>query len=191
MACHTDHAGPKLTHRTGKQFSHALLKPTIKDRCESCHTAPQDKVHSGRTANCSQCHKPESWKPASFDHALLPKAELQNCQSCHKPPTDKLHSQIKGNCGQCHTPTGWKPANFDHAKFFVLDRDHNTSCATCHTNDDYSRYTCYGCHEHTPDNIRRKHVKEGIQNFENCVKCHRSASDKTEGGERRGGRERD
>lgn len=191
MACHTDHAGPKLTHRTRKAFSHVLLKPAIKDRCESCHAAPQDKVHSGRTLSCAQCHPSESWKPASFDHALLPKAELENCQNCHKPPTDKLHSQIKGNCGQCHTPNRWTPSTFNHAKFFVLDGDHNTSCVTCHTGDRYSRYTCYGCHEHTPDNIRRKHAKEGIQDFENCVKCHRSADEKPEGGERRGARERD
>ena len=145
MACHTDHAGPKLTHRTRKAFSHMLLKPAIKDRCESCHTAPQDTVHSGRTLSCAQCHPSESWKPVAFDHA----------------------------------------------KFFVLDGDHNTSCVTCHTNDDYSRYTCYGCHEHTPDNIRRKHAKEGIQDFENCVKCHRSADEKLEGGQRRGARVRD
>jgi len=72
----------------------------------------------------------------------------------------------------------------------VLDRDHNATCATCHVNNDYKRYTCYGCHEHQPDKIRRKHVKEGIPEFDNCVKCHRSASER-EGNERsREGRER-
>jgi hypothetical protein len=47
---------------------------------------------------------------------------------------------------------------------------------TCHVRNDYSRYTCYGCHEHTPDNIRRKHVEEGIRQFDNCVECHRSGN---------------
>ena len=46
---------------------------------------------------------------------------------------------------------------------------------TCHTGNDYSRYTCYGCHEHTPAKIRAEHQEEGISNFTNCVECHRSA----------------
>ena len=62
--------------------------------------------------------------------------------------------------------------------------DHNATCSTCHVGNDYSRYTCFGCHEHTPSNIRAKHEKEGIRNFENCVACHRSAS----GGNEREGR---
>jgi hypothetical protein len=44
---------------------------------------------------------------------------------------------------------------------------------TCHKAQDYRAYTCYGCHEHTPANIRAEHQKEGIRDFENCVDCHR------------------
>lgn len=58
---------------------------------------------------------------------------------------------------------------------------------------DYSRYTCYGCHEHTPDNIRREHIEEGIRDFDNCVECHRNADEhdiRGRGNEtREGGRE--
>jgi hypothetical protein len=51
-----------------------------------------------------------------------------------------------------------------------------------------SRYTCFGCHQHQPDQIRASHAEEGIRNIENCVACHRSGSG--EGGEgREGGRE--
>jgi len=42
--------------------------------------------------------------------------------------------------------------------------------------NDYSRYTCYSCHEHTPDNIRREHIKEGISKYDNCVECHSSGN---------------
>jgi hypothetical protein len=59
----------------------------------------------------------------------------------------------------------------------VLDRDHNTRCVTCHVRNDYQQYTCYGCHEHTPANIRREHVEEGIRDFNDCVECHRSADE--------------
>jgi hypothetical protein len=71
---------------------------------------------------------------------------------------------------------------------FVLDADHQTRCETCHVNSDYARYSCYGCHEHTPSNVRSKHEEEGVRDFDNCVKCHRSADDKPEeGGNRESG----
>lgn len=127
VACHSDHAGLKLTQRSRKPFSHALLRASAQ----------------------------------------------QQCAACHKAPADALHRRIEGSCAQCHTQSHWKPATFDHAKRFVLDRDHDTTCVTCHANNDYSRYTCYGCHEHTPAKVRAEHEEEGIRDFENCVECHR------------------
>ncbi|MFZ3083694.1 cytochrome c3 family protein [Rhodoferax ferrireducens] len=134
MACHSDHAAPKLTRRSRKPFSHLLLKTAVREQCQSCHQAP----------------------------------------------TDKLHGQITGNCNQCHSQQAWKPATFEHDKLFLLDRDHAASCETCHSNNDYRRYTCYGCHEHSLDKIRSEHQEEGIGNFENCVECHRSAQEEPE-----------
>ncbi len=131
MACHSDHEGPKLTQRSRKPFSHALLRATTREQCVGCH----------------------------------------------KAPADNLHRRVQDNCKLCHSQDRWKPATLDHAKLFVLDRDHNAKCATCHTNNDYSRYTCYGCHEHRQEEIRRKHQEEGIRNFENCVECHLSADE--------------
>jgi len=193
MACHSDHLGPKLSQRSRKPFSHALLRTDLRGRCEACHTAPANDIHRDLTMGCAQCHKAEAWKPAGFDHALLSAAAREHCETCHRPPADSLHRQIAGNCLQCHAQEHWKPATFDHAKYFLLDRDHNAPCATCHSNDDYRRYTCYGCHEHQPDKMRAKHVKEGIPDFANCVACHRSASEKGEGKgkDSRKGREKD
>ena len=125
--------------------------------------------------------------------ALLEKATRDECQSCHKSPKDSLHQQITGNCSQCHSQDKWTPATFDHDKYFELDRDHNARCVTCHVRNDYSRYTCYGCHEHTPENIRRKHIEEGIRDFDNCVECHRNADEhdiRGPYGKREGKRER-
>ena len=177
MACHSDHQGPKLTQRSRKPFSHGLLRDVVRERCTSCHAAPDDTLHHDVTVGCGQCHKTESWKPAQLDHKLLTKAALDRCEGCHKAPTDRLHRQIQGNCKSCHKTEAWKPATFDHDKLFVLDRDHDVQCDTCHTGNDYGRYTCYGCHEHRPDKVRAEHVKEGIRDFENCVECHRSAQD--------------
>lgn len=138
MACHSDHAGPKLTQRSRKPFSHGLLKPSTRERCESCHQAP----------------------------------------------ADRLHKAVQGQCALCHQAQAWRPATFEHEKFFVLDRDHNAPCATCHRDSDYRRYTCYGCHEHTPANVLAEHREEGLTDIANCVRCHRSADE--HGGERGG-----
>lgn len=145
MACHSDHQGPRLTRHSRKTFSHGLLKEATRDKCASCHAAPKDT----------------------------------------------MHRNLKGECSQCHKPQAWKPATFDHDKYFVLDRDHDASCVTCHKGSDYSRYTCYGCHEHTPQNVRDEHLEEGIQNFENCVECHRSPDEEPRRPAGRGKRERD
>jgi hypothetical protein len=104
-----------------------------------------------------------------------------------------MHRNLKVECGQCHQGKAWKPASFDHNKYFVLDRDHETACDTCHKNKDYSRYTCYGCHEHSQAKIRAEHVEEGIPNFGNCVECHRDPRVEPDkpGGRERGRKERD
>ncbi len=193
MACHSDHQGREPTQRSRKPFSHALLKVAVRDRCSSCHAAPNNTVHRDLKVECAQCHQSDAWTPAHFDHALLGKAALDRCESCHNAPTDRMHRQIQGSCQSCHKTEAWKPATFDHSKYFVLDRDHDAACDTCHKGNDYSRYTCYGCHEHSQAKVRSKHLKEGIQNFENCVECHRDPGVEPEehGGRKRGGRERD
>jgi hypothetical protein len=198
MACHSDHAGPKLTQRSRKPFSHAMLRVAARERCDACHAAPTNgpsgELHKTLSIGCDKCHKTEAWKPASFDHAALTQAELGRCETCHKAPVDTLHKQLTGNCAQCHKTQAWKPATFEHAKFFPLDKDHNATCATCHTGNNYKQYTCYGCHEHTPANMQAKHREEGVsEGLDNCVRCHRNASGEGEGQRERGRgqRERD
>ncbi len=153
--------GAPLAQRTVKTAFHQEL---IEQDCMACHSDHQGPLQTQR-----------SRKP--FSHALLRAPVRELCDSCHKAPTDSLHRQITGNCKQCHSQERWKPASFDHDKLFVLDRDHDTTCVTCHSNNDFSRFTCYGCHEHSPDKVRREHLEEGIRDFANCVECHRSASE--------------
>ncbi len=178
LACHSDHVGPVLTKHSQKLFSHGLLKTEVRTKCDSCHTKPDNNLHQNVTVACNQCHTTDAWKKATFNHDLLATNTNLQCDSCHGKPKDNFHRQIQGNCQNCHSVKQWKPSTFDHDPLFLLDRDHNTTCSTCHVNNDLSRYTCYGCHEHTPAKIRTKHVKEGIRNFDNCVECHRSAHDK-------------
>lgn len=187
MACHAEHQGASPLPGSRKPFSHAMLRSETRDACVACHRAPANDVHRLRELECAQCHDPAAWKPARFDHAALTPDRLARCETCHKSPADALHRPMTGGCSRCHAPRAWKPATFDHAKFFVLDGDHDAACATCHVGNDDGRYTCYGCHEHTPSNIRSKHEREGISNFSNCVACHRSSREGGEGGGERGG----
>lgn len=179
---------------------HAPLAGATAERCATCHkpeeigtvTSRGQTIQKPLTStpfhqkllkqDCLACHSDHAGVKrfrieGRFNHALLQADARKECQSCHKSPTDTLHQQITGNCSQCHTQQKWVPATFDHDKYFALDRDHNVKCVTCHVRNDYSRYTCYGCHEHSPEKIRREHIEEGIRDFKNCVECHRSANE--------------
>jgi len=141
----------------------AFHQKLIEDDCVACHSD-----HKGVKA----------FRPINyFSHNLLDSTLQEECDSCHSNPTDDLHRKIKDNCGQCHTKTAWIPATFEHEKYFRFDEDHNTECETCHTNNDYSNYTCYGCHEHSRSKIREEHIEEGIRDYEECTECHRSGDE--------------
>lgn len=179
---------------------HTPLIGATSERCVSCHK-PRDigrlttkglliakpltsaPFHQQLISqNCISCHSDHAGvkrykRHGYFNHALLKLDTREQCQDCHKSPDDSLHRQITDKCSQCHGQDKWLPATFDHNKYFVLDSDHNARCVTCHIRDDFKRYTCYGCHEHSLSSIRREHIEEGIRNFDNCVKCHRSANE--------------
>jgi hypothetical protein len=48
MACHSDHQGPRLTQRSRKPFSHALLVASVREQC----THPQQEVHGVEVETC-------------------------------------------------------------------------------------------------------------------------------------------
>jgi Class III cytochrome C family len=185
---------------------HSPFRGAVAERCITCHKVAEiglntttgtrilkksaaTPFHQSLTSqNCMACHTDHSnaaftqQNSMSFSHALLNATIRENCTSCHTAPATAVHIGITGQCSQCHSQESWKSATFDHTRFFVLDRNHNAACTTCHTTSDKRQYTCYGCHEHTEANIRAKHVREGIFNFSNCVNCHRSARVEGEGG---------
>jgi hypothetical protein len=133
-------------------------------------------------ADCIACHSDhrgvQAFRPISrFSHDLIEAGLRGQCGSCHQKPGDALHLRVDANCSQCHTITAWRPATFAHERYFRFNRDHTTACATCHVDNVYADYTCYGCHEHSRSGIRSEHAEEGIRDYENCVKCHRSGDE--------------
>lgn len=189
---------------------HAPLRGASSGRCVACHAVADIGLRNTRgetlvsrsvrssfhqqliEQDCMACHSDHEGPRLArrhrkvFSHDLLKVAVRQQCSSCHVPPVNALHRNLKVECSQCHQVRGWKPATFDHARFFVLDRDHSAPCETCHRGNDYSQYTCYGCHEHSEEGVRAEHAEEGIRDFRDSVACHRDpAIEPGEGGGRR------
>jgi hypothetical protein len=132
--------------------------------------------------DCIACHSDhrgvQAFRPiGQFSHGLLAADIADQCDTCHTRPGDALHRRIEGDCDTCHTQQRWQPASFDHDRHFVLDWAHDASCDTCHVNNDYAAYTCYGCHAHSRAGVRAEHLEEGIYDFEDCVACHRSGDE--------------
>lgn len=132
--------------------------------------------------DCVACHSEHKgvkpFRPIGrFSHDLLEVATREQCDSCHSKPGDALHQKIDSNCIECHTNRAWMPATFDHQEYFRFDRQHDAECSTCHVDSNYATYTCYGCHEHSRSKIREEHMEEGINQYENCVECHRSGDE--------------
>lgn len=180
--CHTEHNGLSKENAT-LNFTHSVLPKQMLNNCADCHIdkKPDNKIHNYISSDCSNCHSTEKWERAEFKHTLL--GDKQNdCRSCHinKIPDDGFHKVLETTvqCLQCHNTNAWKPSTFDHKKYFKFDENHPSDCKSCHsTKDNYKSYTCYNCHEHQPSRISEKHLEEGIKNFTNCVKCHRSGNE--------------
>jgi hypothetical protein len=120
---------------------------------------PLDGVHAALA--CLDCHA-ESFVDTS-----------SACVTCHTEP--EIHAGFFGlECQNCHTTQAWSPALLK-SHSFPLDHGSNAplSCKTCHPAK-FTEYTCYGCHEHQPAEIREKHLEEGISQAElpECARCH-------------------
>lgn len=178
IACHTDHKGvdPKLSL---SKFEHSFITKPVLNNCVSCHKSPNNKLHKQLSTDCKSCHNTNNWKDFNtFNHELIVGLNKNNCIACHQSPKDAFHQSVKTNCNECHTTNKWLPSTFNHSSFFVLDKDHSPNkCSTCHVNNDFKTYTCYGCHKHSEANIRLEHLEEGIRNFQDCVLCHKSANE--------------
>ncbi len=143
-------------------------------------------------SGCIQCHDGVD-RMSGFDHAAVFPLEgghfdlacedchagqvfaatSQECQACHAEP--EVHAGSFGTqCAYCHDATSWTPARLRVHNFSLDHGDQGElACEVCH-NQRYSEYTCYGCHEHQPDEILAEHLEEGISREEiaSCIQCH-------------------
>lgn len=181
---------------------HAPFRGVEAARCVACHPLEEiglrtvagaplplaERVpfhQSLRETGCASCHTDHAGPDSSgtlerFEHGLLVASAVEACTDCHEGqrPGDVIHTSVKAGCAPCHRTEAWRPAAFDHEPWFRFDRHHPDDCGTCHTTaGDLAAYTCYGCHAHTPREIRSEHLEEGIREFEACEQCHRSGDE--------------
>jgi len=192
--CHAEHAG-RLSGGPAARFSHDRLPADLADDCRACHVsqAPADDLHRLAGEACGACHGLDAWTPATFDHGHLG-AGAPACLACHRPdlPRDDLHRELGADpdCAACHRVSAWSPADYDHDRWFRFDGHHPARCADCHTpGTGYQTCSCTGCHAHSEARLAAEHREEGIRDWKDCVRCHRSGDEHDVGGvERQGGR---
>lgn len=93
------------------------------------------------------------------------------CIACHEDPL--VHRDRFGlNCARCHSTVTWTPAYLTR-HIFMLDHggQGTVACTTCHVENYYTN-TCYGCHDHTPEQMQDAHVAENIIDYSACTTCH-------------------
>ncbi len=168
------------------------------ESCISCHSQGDERAafmveHQAQYgSDCVACHDGVD-RMANFNHeAVFPldgrHAEIA-CQECHAdqvftdtPATcaechaePDIHAGFFGlECQYCHSAQAWTPALLIQHRF-PLDHGEQgeITCNACHP-DSYIEYTCYGCHDHQPDETAAKHQEEGIslEKLADCASCH-------------------
>ena len=103
--------------------------------------------------------------------AGLEAGDPHQCTSCHEEP--EVHKERFGlDCVRCHSLTAWLPASLTRHVFHIDHGGKGTvACETCH-NSSYVDITCYGCHDHTPEQMVTAHERENIFDITNCIHCH-------------------
>jgi hypothetical protein len=180
------------------------LDPRAARACAACHRqidAPFVEQHIAEVgAGCVSCHDGREM-PDAFDHAAVFPLDGAHaavvCDTCHAEPATTqpsaacaachaepaVHRGTFGTtCAACHTAEGWLPARL---REHVFPLDHGVQaedtptvpCLTCHP-DGYVAYTCYGCHEHQPDEVERAHRE--LDEYADCARCHPTGQDAEE-----------
>lgn len=106
--------------------------------------------------------------PSAYSRSGIGDEALEENRSGHRYSQSSLSTPNTGS---------WRAAAFDHTRYFLIAGDPRVSCSTCHTQPTFAQYTCYGCHEYTPERIAREHREEGISRFNDWVECRRSGTE--------------
>jgi hypothetical protein len=161
--CHGAHDQVFMTKHLAQYGTNCLTCHDGVDRLQGfTHARVFPLTGKHATIACTDCHKNNVFRST-------PTA----CVSCHTEP--QIHAGFFGTrCDYCHVATAWEPAPL-RAHTFPLAHGvtSDSACKTCHTGS-YAQYTCYGCHDHTPQGIAMSHAKLNLTQAQlaACTDCH-------------------
>jgi hypothetical protein len=199
-----DYAKAAITCRTCHSFATQDIKiksANVLAACVECHRekdAPFVADHRRQMGEaCLACHdgtdrlkgfKHASVYPLDGKHAAVAcvkchannvfRGTPKNCVACHAdPPVHR--GQFGTDCASCHTVAGWTPARLIKHTFPINhgNQGKESDCKVCHPTN-YATNTCYGCHEHTKENVASEHREVNTPDLQNCVKCHATGKKK-------------
>lgn len=137
-------------------------------KCTACHI---DEHRGQLAATCADCHKLETWKPATkFDHIrakyiLAGKHVTVPCDKCHRFAEDNLVAKEKGYTKY----TGLKYGECSDCHRDVHEGKLGTTCAKCH------EAVGWGVTNNAQfDHSKTKYPLIGKHSQVTCDKCHRS-----------------
>lgn len=182
VACHEDQPDFLKAHRAAWG-----------DRCLACHDG-RDRFGRGQLAHpafplegmharvgCERCHA----KVSDLEGFSGLSGE---CVACHADEEARAHAGRMGrDCAACHSTADWTATRMEDHRFPL---DHGSRapvpCKTCHPAS-MRQYTCYGCHEHTPEGTWREHRGEvrarTPDEIADCVRCHPAGREEDDEGE--------
>ncbi|NPD47532.1 hypothetical protein [Lentimicrobium sp. S6] len=151
---------------TGTDINHSFFPLTLGHNvsdCASCHTDPNN--YGNISSDCFSCHENDYNASTSPNHSGL---------------------GFSTDCILCHTTNpGWEPADYtQHDQVFpIYSGEHAgewNSCIECHpVANNYSVFTCTGCHEHNQSEMDDEH--SGISGYvyqdNACLTCHPTGSE--------------
>lgn len=115
--------------------------------------------------------EPDTLALSEVYQAALKAEDPHQCVACHEDP--EVHAGRFGlDCVRCHTLAVWTPALLTRHTFRL---DHGgegeVACETCHL-EAYTEHSCYGCHDHSAEQMPAAHEPAGIYEYERCIDCH-------------------
>ena len=143
----------------------------LRRECLSCH---QDQHHGQLGADCTRCHTPNAWSPASgFNHskthfALTGLHQNLACQKCHVPAPGEKVGAFKAiavsGCQSCH--------NDPHKGAFqevFAERRARAACESCHNTGGWKSNRPGNGFDHTAT----KFALAGKHAALACAACHK------------------
>lgn len=143
-------------------------------KCSQCHADPHRGQFAAqmRTGDCAVCHTEVTWKKVAFDHAkarfpLTGKHAPLQCAKCHFNLNSAREKVALGTPGSAVL---YRPIEFASCIACHADPHRGqlgTSCAQCHTTEDWKRIGRSGF-----DHSKARYPLEGRHVTVECMKCH-------------------